>query len=119
MTHKMLLAVLLSQGACSLAMAAPMDSVPHNVRPADLTAKSERKSIQNSQGLHLLIRGGTAQWAFQFVCTDAHCEFRHIHASRHAQQPEYIDLSVSLTCSTECLRRPNSPLQSASVSDGR
>lgn len=119
MTYKILFAALLSQVACWLAMAAPMESVAHNARPTDLKAKSEQKAIQNSQGLHLSIRGGTALWAFQFVCTDTHCQFRHIRASRHVQQPEYIDLSVSLTCSAECMGRPNTPLQSASVSDGR
>lgn len=115
MAHKILLAVLLSQGVCSLAMAAPMDSVAHTVRPTDLTARSGQKSIQNFQGLHLMIRGGTAQWAFQFTCVDAHCEFRHMHASHHAQGPEHIDLSVRLTCSTACTDHQSSALQSASI----
>jgi len=115
MVHKIMLAVLLGQGACSLAMAAPMNSVTPTVRPTDPTAKSGQKSIQNSQGLHLMIRGGTAQWAFQFTCIDARCEFRHTHASRHTQEPEHIDLSVRLTCSPECTGHQSSPLQSASV----
>ncbi len=116
MTHKMLFAVLLSQGVCSLAVAAPADSVAHNVRPTDLAARSERTPIQNMQGLHLMIRGGTSQWAFQFVCVDAHCEFRHTHASHHGEAPEHIDLSVRLTCSTGCTSRQNPSLQSASLS---
>lgn len=116
MTHKMLFAVLLSQGICSLAMAAPADSVAHNVRPTDLAVRSEGQTIQNTQGLRLMIRGGTAQWAFQFVCVDAHCKFHHVHASHHGKEPEHIDLSVRLTCSTECTSRQDSLLQSASVS---
>lgn len=117
MTHKILLtAALLGQGACSLAMAAPLDSVAHNVRSTNLTAKSQQNDIQNVQGLHLIIRGGTAQWAFQFTCVDAHCEFRHMRAAHHGHEPEHVDLSVRLTCATACTSQQNSLLQSASIS---
>jgi hypothetical protein len=117
MTHKILLAAaLLGQGACSLAMAAPMDSVAHNVRATNLTAKSQQDDVQNVQGLHLMIRGGTAQWAFLFTCVDAHCEFRHMRAAHHGHEPEHIDLSVRMTCSAGCTSHQNSLLQSASVS---
>lgn len=116
MTHKILLAALLGQVACSLAMAASMDSVAHNVRPTDLVARSQQNAIQNVQGLRLMIRGGTAQWAFQFTCVDAHCEFRHMLSSHHAHKPEHLDLSVRMTCSAGCTSHQNSLLQSASVS---
>lgn len=115
MTHKILLAALLSQIASSLAIAAPMDSLARNVKSTDLTARSQQNIIQNVQGLHLTIRGGTAQWAFQFTCVDAHCEFRHMHSSHHAHEPERIDLSVRMTCSAGCTSHQTSLLQSASV----
>ncbi|MEK6397251.1 MAG: hypothetical protein V4734_04130 [Terriglobus sp.] len=72
------------------------------VHPEDVSRKTtpsvaatpSKAILEHTPSVHLLVRGGTAQWSFQFVCIGAHCRFRHTRVPHRLRQPEYVNLAV-------------------------
>ena len=83
MRMMMLMALFVSLGAGH-----STDVAPGNSMPASQMGFSEIPTVR------LLIRGGTAQWGFQFACAGAHCRFRHTHVLHHFGQAQYVNLAV-------------------------
>lgn len=88
----MLMAMLVSLGTPIVAMGRPV-AVAHE-KPAPVSTAPVQAIVPDVSNLRLLIRGGTAQWAFQFACVGAHCRFRHTRVLHRFRQAQYVNLAV-------------------------
>ncbi len=65
-----------------------------NEKPVAVSTAPVQTIVPDVPTVRLLIRGGTAQWAFQFACVGAHCRFRHTHVLHRFRQAQYVNLAV-------------------------
>jgi hypothetical protein len=92
MRQMMLMTMLVILGMPIVAMGRPV-AVP-NKTPSSVSARPAQAIEPDIPVVRLLIRGGTAQWAFQFACVGAHCRFRHTHVLHRFRQAQYVNLAV-------------------------